>query len=369
MRTRRDLLAAVAGVGVGTGTAGCLGYGPDSRPERGPLGATGDARLGFVGDAMLGRSVTDHWTDADDPTGVWGTTTPRLEALDGLVLNLECCVSARGEARDKTYRFRADPSFAVPALSALPTPVAALANNHVLDFGRVALRDTLDHLDRAGVAHAGAGRSRSAALAPAVATVGDLTVATLSLTDRYLPYAAAGDRPGTAYVPTDRRHPETRATVREALSRVPDRADLVVASLHWGPNWETAPDDRQRAFARWLVDEGVDAVHGHSAHVLQGVEVYRGRPILYDCGDFVDDYLHREDVVNKRSALFELVVADGDLRALCAHPTVIANETAELAVGPTAAWIRETLRERSAPFGTTVQRAADGRGVVVPLGA
>ena len=369
MRTRRDLLATAAGAGASAVVAGCLGR--SDRSDRGPLDADGDARLGLVGDVMLGRSVTDHWTDPGvDPTGVWGTALSRLEALDGLVCNLECCVSARGEARDKTYLFRAAPAFAVPALSAAGVSVAALANNHVLDFGRVALRDTFEHLARAGVAHAGAGRSRSAALAPAVAGVGDLTVATLSLTDRYVAYGAAGDRPGTAYLPMDRQNPETRATVRRALDRAADRdPDLVVASLHWGPNWETAPDDTQRAFARWLVEEGVDVVHGHSAHVLQGVEVYEGRPILYDCGDLVDDYVHREDVVNKRSALFELVVADGDLRALRAVPTVIADETAELAVGPTAAWVRETLRERSAPFGTTVERAPDGEGVVIPLGA
>jgi Putative enzyme of poly-gamma-glutamate biosynthesis (capsule formation) len=110
-------------------------------------------------------------------------------------------------------------------------------------------------------------------------------------------------------------------------------------------------------------------VHGHSAHVPQGVEVYQGRPILYDCGDFVDDYVDREDVVNKRSGLFELVVADGDLRALRAVPTVIADETVDFADGTAATWARETLRERSAPFGTTVERAADNEGVVIPLGA
>jgi len=357
---RRGLLATLAG-GLG---AGCL-----DRParERGPLDATGDARLGFAGDAMLGRSVADRWADAADTAGVWGSTLPRLRALDGLVLNLECCVSDRGHPREKTYLFRAPPSFAVPALSAADVSVAALANNHVLDFGRRALRDTVDHLDDAGVAHAGAGRTLPAALAPAVVAVGDLTVATLSLTDRYVAYAAAADRPGTAHLPL-RPGPETRTTVRRALDRAADHdPDLVVASLHWGPNWETAPADSQQAVARWLVEAGVDVVHGHSAHVLQGVEVHEGRPILYDCGDLVDDYVDREDVVNKRSALFELVVADGALRELRVVPTVIADETVDLADGAAATWVRRAVEERSAPFGTTVERA-DGRGVVVPLG-
>ncbi|MFW6318365.1 MAG: CapA family protein, partial [Halorubrum sp.] len=110
-------------------------------------------------------------------------------------------------------------------------------------------------------------------------------------------------------------------------------------------------------------------VHGHSAHVLQGVEVYRGRPIVYDAGDFVDDYVSyvdREGVHNKRSALFELVVRDGDLDELRVEPTAIVDEAATLATSEVAAWVRDTVAERSAAFGTDVDRS-DGR-LTIPLG-
>jgi len=358
--TRRGVLAGVAGL------SGCLGTAPRGGP--GPLEAGGvDARVGFVGDVMLGRSVTDRWRGRD-PTGVWGSTLDRLQELDGLVANLECCVSERGERwPDKTYYFRAAPGFAVPALRAAGASAASLANNHTLDFGVQALRDTRAHLADAGVAAVGAGRDRAEAFEPAVRDAGGLTVATVAFTDRWPAYAAGESSPGTAYTPLDRAVPSTRRLVGDAVDRARQAdPDLVVASLHWGPNWETEPDPTQEALARWLVDRGVDVVHGHSAHVLQGVEVYRGRPILYDAGDFVDDYVHKEGLHNKRSALFELVVREGRLEELRAVPVEIEDEAVGLAGGEAASWVRGALRERSAPYGTTVERAGDG--LSIPLG-
>ncbi len=364
--TRRGLLTA----GV-TAVAGCVGAPAGSSPsssQRGTFEAgDADTRIGFAGDVMLGRYVNETWADGA-PAGVWGSTLDRLRGLDGLVLNLECCVSDSDERwPDKTYYFRADPEFAVPALQAAGTSAVALANNHVLDYRERGLVDTRTHLGEAGVAHAGAGPDREAALAPAVTEVGGLTVAVISLTDQFGPYAATETDPGTAYARLERDDSTTRSLVQDTLDRA--RAhdpDLVVASLHWGPNWETAPPSEQEAFARWLVDRGVDVVHGHSAHVLQGVETYRGRPIVYDAGDFVDDYVHKEDLHNKRSALFELVVADGQLAALRVVPIEIDEKAAHLARGSVAAWVRETVRTRSEPFGTTAER--DGTGLAIPLG-
>ena len=141
--------------------------------------------------------------------------------------------------------------------------------------------------------------------------------------------------------------------------------DLLVASLHWGPNWEVEPSDDQRRTARWLIDHGVDLVHGHSAHVIQGVETYRGRPIVYDAGDFVDDYVVKEGLHNDRSFLFELAVAGGRLDHLRLRPVEIVDERVEPASDEAAAWLRERMRTLSAAFDTTVERA--GRGLRVPL--
>lgn len=359
--TRRAVLASGA-LALGGCTA-TLGNAPT---ERATMEESADATIGFGGDAMLGRSVNDRWVGRDE-AGVWDGLISRLQSLDGFVCNLECCISAGGERwPDKVYYFRANPGFAVPALEAAGTGAVSLANNHALDFGPAALSDTLGHLDDAGIGAAGAGKTRQDALAPTVVDVGDVTVATVAFTDQFRPYRAGVDTPGTAYLPLDRTQSTTREVVRESLQRAEETApDLVVASLHWGPNWVVAPDRTQRRFARWLVDEGVDVVHGHSAHVLQGVETYRGRPILYDTADIVDDYVVKEDLHNDRSGLFELVIEGGTFAGVRVVPVEIADEAVGPASGTAAKWVRDRLRTLSGEFGTRIERA--GEGLWIPL--
>ncbi|MFC7132762.1 MULTISPECIES: CapA family protein [Salinibaculum] len=327
------------------------------------------ARLGLTGDVMLGRLVDER--QQRRPVGaVWGDVLDRLTALDGLLVNLECCLSTRGEPWTRTERafhFRADPDWAVPALQRAGVDCCALANNHVLDFEEPALLDTLGYLDEGGIARTGAGRTREDAFEPAVFAVDGCTVAVVSLTDNTPEYAAGDRSPGTAYVEIDRENERTRAAVTDALARARARdPDLVVASLHWGPNMVEAPPRRFRAFARWLVDAGVDVIHGHSAHVFQGVEVYDGRPICYDTGDFVDDYAVG-DLRKDRSFLFELTVTDdGALSHLRLHPTEIYDFSVHEARADVAEWSRQRMRRLSEPFDTAFDR--DGDALRVALG-
>jgi len=326
-------------------------------------------RIGLTGDVMFGRLV-DERQRRRPVTAVWGDLLARLRDLDGLVVNLECALSTRGEPWRRTRRafhFRADPDWAVPALERAGVDCCALANNHVLDFEEAALHDTLAALDAAGIAHAGAGRTRTDAFEPAAVSVADVDVAVVSVTDNTPEYAATASTPGTAYGEIDADDGKTRVAVGDALDRaLAGDPDLLIASLHWGPNMVETPPERFRAFARWLVDRGVDVVHGHSAHVFQGVEVYRGRPVLYDTGDFVDDYAVDDRLRNDRSFLFELSVTPaGDPVELRLHPTVIDDCAVHEADPDAAAWSRDRMRDLSAAFGTSFAR--DGAGLVTTL--
>lgn len=321
-------------------------------------------RFGFTGDVMLGRHVNERQRSRPG-SAVWGDALADLRSLDGVCVNLECCLSTRGTPWQRTRRafhFRADPDWAVPALREANVSVAALANNHVLDYEEPALLDTLDALEEGGIAYAGAGRDAAEAFRPATASAGDCTVGVLSLTDNTPEYAASEDGPGTAHVEMDPENAETRAAVRGALDALD--ADLVVASLHWGPNMREHPPDRFREFAHWLVDEGVDVVHGHSAHVFQGVEDYRGRPVVYDAGDFVDDYAVDFDLRNDRSFLYELHAVDGRPDRLVCHPTEIRDCAVHRVEN--GRWWRDTLRDRSADLDTDFERS--GEGLAVALG-
>jgi len=322
-----------------------------------------DYRLGFTGDVMLGRLVNEH-QQIRPTTAVWGNVLDRLRALDGLFINLECCLSTRGRPWDRTYRpfhFRADPNWAVPALAEAGVDFAALANNHLMDFEAVALLDTIDHLDEAGIAHAGAGRNLEAAIEPTLVDIGDLCIGLLSFTDNTPEYAADEESPGVAYTDIDPDDESVKEVFRSTIDRILTwEPDLVVASLHWGPNMVERPPEAFQRFAHWLVEQGVDLLHGHSAHIFQGVEVHDGAVILYDCGDFVDDYAVDDRLRNDRSFLFELSVsADRVVQTLTLRPTEIYDYAVHEADPEVAAWSRERMRELSTPFGTEFDREGE----------
>ncbi|MGM0591438.1 MAG: CapA family protein [Halobacteriota archaeon] len=328
-------------------------------------------RIGFTGDVMLGRLV-DRWQRERGVRAVWGDVLERLTALDGLFINLECCLSTRGEEWRRTYRpfhFRADPKWAIPALERAGVDWVSLANNHVLDYGETALVDTLEHLEAAAIPYAGAGRTRRGAWRPSTVTIGDVTVGLVAFTDNTPEYAAGVTTPGTAYARIDVDDSETVDAVQNALSSLSTHEpDLVVASLHWGPNMVTEPPRSFRRFAHWLVDQGVDVIHGHSAHVFQGIERYEGRPICYDTGDFVDDYAVDPRLRNDRGFLFELVVdsSSGRLESLELTPVEIYDGAVHEASEEAAVWCRNRIKELSAPFDTPLEFSADQ--VVIPLG-
>ncbi|SEO23594.1 poly-gamma-glutamate synthesis protein (capsule biosynthesis protein) [Halogranum amylolyticum] len=325
--------------------------------------------LGFTGDVMLGRNVDDRQrAERRPPEAVWGSTYDRLRALDGLFVNLECCLSTRGSPWAVTYHpyhFRADPNWALPALTRAGVSWVTLANNHVLDFGADALDDTFDALDDAHIPFCGAGVDEDDAWQPAVVDVGELTVALVGFTDNTPEFAATDDSPGTAYFDVARE--DDRSRVERALAAAHESdPDLVVASLHWGPNMVERPPKSFQRFAHWLVESGVDLVHGHSAHVFQGVELYRGVPILYDTGDFVDDYAVDPDLRNDRSFLFEVVVTTaGDVESVRLSPTEIANCSVDPAPAHVAEWSRDRMVDLSAAFGTQFGR--DGESLVLDV--
>jgi len=327
--------------------------------------------LGFVGDVMLGRGV-DRQQVRRPPAAVWGDVHERLRGFDGLFGNLECCLSTRGTAWTRTRRafhFRANPDWAVPALRAAAFDWLCLANNHVLDYEVVALRDTLDALSGADIPHAGAGETAAAAWAPSLVRVGDLEVAVVACTDNTPEYAADADSPGVAWTGMGLDEAADRAPVRGAIERARrEDPDLLVASLHWGPNMVAEPDEGYVEFGHWLCEAGVDLVHGHSAHNFQGVEVHGDSLVLHDTGDLVDDYAVDRTLRNDRGFVFEVRLdAGGGLRELRLHPIRIHDYAAHEATGSAAAWCRERMRERSRLFGTAEALERAGEGLVLEV--
>src|SRR5215211_4082640 len=263
--------------------------------------------LAVMGDVMLGRNVAEALSYRMRPEEPWGDVMPLLNEADLRIANLECAITDKDRPwirTAKVFHFRTSPS-AVETLLIARIDACSLANNHTLDFEEQGLLDTLEYLDAAGIRHAGAGRNLEEAARPAILDAPDgEKVALLAFTDNEPPFVAGVDRPGTNYLPTS-LEPEVLDRVEAAIAGAREAgADTILFSNHWGPNMVERPRHIFRRFARSVVDRGADVYYGHSAHVFQGVEVYRGKPILYDTGDFIDDYAVDERLRNDRSFVF-----------------------------------------------------------------
>jgi len=301
-------------------------------------------RLALAGDTMLGRRVARELERRPPQSLVDPELAELTRDADLFVLNLECCISERGRPVPKTFNFRAPPA-AVETLLHLGVDCVTLANNHALDYGTEALLDTFEHLRAAGIAWAGAGENLEEARTPVV--VGGLPI--LAICDHEPDFAADEARAGIAYADLRRGVPDW---LRE-------RAPGALVCPHWGPNMTPAPLPYVREAARELREAGAALVAGTSAHVFQGVE----GNVIYDLGDFLDDYAVHPRLRNDLGLLFLVELEPGGPRRIEAVPLRLELAYTRLARRNEAAWIRRRFREACAALGTEV-REEDGRLVI-----
>lgn len=317
--------------------------------------------LGFAGDVMLGRLVNDMIRE-NGWAYPWGDLPPLLRTLDAFLINLECALTRRVEKWRNGYvrpfHFRADPE-AVECLRVGRVDFAGIANNHIGDFGLDGLLDTIAALDGARIAHAGAGRDLEAARAAAVLSVHGVCVAVLAFADYPDTWAATASTPGLNFTPVSVED-EHFAPVADAIARARRSADLVVFSMHWGPNMREHPPEAFRHFAHRVIDAGATIFWGHSAHIPQGIEFRNHGVILYDTGDFVDDYAVDPQLRNDLGALFVVRARPRAVTDVSLVPLRIDHMRATRATGADRMWVVRRLEAHCEEFGTRVQEGADG---------
>ena len=278
-------------------------------------------------------------------------------------------------SRDETTMGFGYPKQERDALVAAEPDACVLANNHVLDFGRSGLLETLDVLGVSGLRAAGAGRSLREARAPAIIPIpragGRILVFAFGSPSSGIPYgwAATEDQPGVHFLPVlaEALADELCRRVRE----VRQPGDITVASVHWGSNWGYRVDSGQIRFAHRLIDGGVDLVHGHSSHHPRAIEIYRDRLVLHGCGDLVDDYEgitgyepYRPDL--RLLYLPRIAVGTGRLIELTMVPLQVRRLRLQHAEPSDGAWLAGTLTRVSAGLASPVEVSGDGRLVLRP---
>jgi len=338
----------------------------------------GDPRLreAFVTDARdyvrLAERKNGRIPTPVDPAYPWGDALEELDraGAEARIVNLETAVTAGGEPAAKGIHYRMHPAN-IACLEAFGIHCCVLSNNHALDWGRAGLDDTLRTLRGAGIATTGAGRDAAEAGAPAVvSTRGGARVLVFGLGDRSagIPssWGATDAAAGVRLLPD--LSSRTATSTVDGIARVARPRDLVVVSIHWGANWGYGIPDEQRGFAHALVDSGVvHVVHGHSSHHPKAIEVRRGRPILYGCGDFLNDYegISGHEAYRGDLSLMYLVDLDRDsglLVRLAMTPLIIRRFRLWRAPPADVEWLRLTLDREGRAFGTRV--AAGPRGTL-----
>lgn len=368
--------------------------------------AVGLVTLFLCGDVMLGRGVDQILPRPGDPglreghtkdarayvrlaerangpipqpasfSWPWGNALAVFEVVapDARVINLETSVTRSADfAPGKPICYRMSPDN-LPAVTMAHPDACALANNHVLDLGRTGLAETLDALASAGLPAVGAGRDIAEAWQPAAVPVpggGRAVVFACGAASSGIPpgWAATATRPGVAFLPSLSGAAADDLIARVQAVRQP--GDVAVVFIHWGSNWGYGVAGDQIRFAHRLIDGGVDLICGHSSHHPRPVEVYRGRLVLYGCGDAINDYEgiggYQEFRGDLRLLYFASVAADtGALATL--HMVPMQARKMRLCHAATAdrRWMRAVLERISHRFGTRISHRSDGALILQP---
>lgn len=268
---------------TGVNTSGEMGDGIGNEPEDETKTEDSAIHFVFAGDILLSDHVLGAYHKAGSIDGVVDQTFQSvIDSSDVFMVNQEFPFSDRGTAAaDKQYTFRLSPE-KVSLFQEMGIDIVTLANNHALDFGTDALLDTCATLDAAGIYRVGAGADLDEAKKPVIMDIKGKAIGFLGAS-RVIPvgsWNATSTSPGmlTTYDPT---------VLIEEIKKARETCDFVIVYVHWGIERDEYPQDYQRTMARQYIDAGADMVIGSHPHVLQGMEYYNGKPIIYSLGNFV----------------------------------------------------------------------------------
>lgn len=287
---------------------------------------------------------------------------------DARIVNLETAVTQSPAPEAKGINYKMNPAN-VPVITTAGIGCCVLANNHVLDWGRRGLVETLSTLALAGVRCAGAGVSAATASEPAILDTRKGTrvlifgfASACSGIPRH--WGAGARKSGVNLIPS--LTTEEAESVAETMYGVRKPGDVIIASIHWGANWGYDIPEEQVRFAHRLIDTGaVDLVHGHSSHHFKAIESYGERLILYGCGDFINDY---EGISGYEEFRDDLVLmyfptiraADSGLATLAMVPLQIRNMRLNPASTADRVWVLKRLNRECGRFGTRINLGPDG---------
>jgi gamma-polyglutamate biosynthesis protein CapA len=262
---------------------------------------TGDVMFYFAVDSLL-----------DDGVNVFGDFTPLFKTSDMVVINLEAPFTNSKENLKTVIPVKADPEHAA-LLNEDNIKVACLANNHIMDYGKTGLNDTLKTLKANNITALGAGENLQEATKPAYFVVDNRTIAILNYFDTSTFHEFSTSELPAATSNSSGFAPAEWNMIKENLDDAKKQANIVIVVFHYGNEYSTTPTEHQKTISRKCIDEGADIVVGSHPHVIQGVESYKGKVIFYSLGNFVFDQTNPSP---KESMTVKLQDLNGNMSAI-----------------------------------------------------
>jgi poly-gamma-glutamate capsule biosynthesis protein CapA/YwtB (metallophosphatase superfamily) len=259
----------------------------------------GEVSISVTGDVMFGRKMPSVLSSNESPYRYVANVTNKSDIL---LVNFENPVTNSGTSYKGDVPLKSSPEY-VSLVKGANITVCALANNHAFDYGQVGMNDTLNYLNQIGAYHIGAGPNVNNASAPVTLHTNGRTITILNFMDsnnfaeysqEVMPKATVNSSGYSAYNET--------LAAQEIQNAKNNGSDYVIVFMHYGNEYSRSPNEAQMNISHQCIDNGADIVLGSHTHVTQGVEMYKGKPIFYNLGNFVFDQsntaTHRAYFVN-----------------------------------------------------------------------
>ena len=325
-----------------------------------------DVSIAITGDVMFARKMPSVLDSIGSPFKNVENVTKNVDLL---LVNFENPVTTSTEAYKGNVPLKASPSY-IELLKANPNTIAALANNHIFDYGEVGLNDTINYLTDNGIKSIGAGNNKEDATRPIVQEINGRKIVILNYMDQdnfkeysqsEMPKATntnenvnGSSHSGYAAIDWD--------VVKKDIEANKEGADIVLVYLHFGNEYSHAPNDHQKDISKKFIDYGADIVVGSHTHVTEGVEIYKNKPIFYSLGNFIFDQSNPDT----HSAMFLELNLVNDTCEVTVHPIYISNYLPKF-MSPSDG---KTLLNGLTPKDSALKITENGKGkLTFPLGS
>ena len=275
----------------------------------------------LCGDIMIGRSFNDTFK-YEPAFNIWTNTIDIFKKSDFTLGNLECTITDSTEKwPNKVFNYKLDPKYKY-ILKRPNFKHLNIANNHILDYNIVGMKDTMRNLDLVNIKWSGAGLNKDMANGPVIHNIKGTMIGIISFADHYDYWAAIRNKPGINYVNIS----EDYSHILEHIKKIKSECDILIFSIHHGPNYVDEVPMRTKEFFHDLLSAGTDIIHGHSAHHVLPIEKIGGvgnKYIFYSFGDFIDDYAVDPTYRNDLSFIAGLQIENKKIIKLNVYPTKI----------------------------------------------